>query len=96
MQKILDIEQKKYPELYPNVKMCYAKISHLWWDGHRILSAWGVQQGDPLGPLLFCLVIHPVLTEVAKHVVAELPDLTVEGVFKVFIFYLEEGYSMRS
>jgi hypothetical protein len=96
MQKILDIEQKKCPELYPNVNICYAKTSHLSWDGHRILSAWGVQQGDPPGTLLFCLVIHPVLTEVAKHTVAELPDLTVEGVFKVFIFYLEEGYSMRS
>jgi hypothetical protein len=56
------------------------------------MSAWGVQQGEPLGPLLFCLVIHPVLTEVAKQVVAEFPDLTVEGVFKLFIFYLDDGY----
>jgi hypothetical protein len=55
-------------------------------------SAWGVQQGDPLGPLLFCLVIHRVLTEVAKQVVAEFPDLTVEGIFKLFIFYLDDGY----
>jgi hypothetical protein len=29
-QKILDIVLKKYPELYPYVKMCYAKTSHLW------------------------------------------------------------------
>jgi hypothetical protein len=28
-QKILDIVQEKYPELYP-YKMCYAKTSHLW------------------------------------------------------------------
>jgi hypothetical protein len=42
--------------------------------------------------LLFCLVIHPVLTEVGKQVVAEFPDLTVEGVFKLFIFYLDDGY----
>jgi hypothetical protein len=48
-QKILDTVQEKYPALYPYVKMCYAKSSHLWWDGHRIMSAWGVQQGDPLG-----------------------------------------------
>jgi hypothetical protein len=52
----------------------------------------GVQQGDPLGPLLFCLVIHPILTEVAKQVVAEFPDLTVEGVFKLFILYLDDRY----
>jgi hypothetical protein len=91
-QKILDIVQEKYPGLYPYVKMCYAKTSLLWWDGHRMMSAWGVQQGDPLGPLVFCLVIHPVQTEVAKQVVAEFPDLTVEGVFKLSIFYLDDGY----
>jgi hypothetical protein len=70
-QKILDIVQEKYPDLYPYVKMCYAKTSHVWWDGHRMMSAWGIQQGDPLGPLLFCLAIHRVLTEVANQVVAE-------------------------
>jgi hypothetical protein len=31
-----------------------------------MMPAWGVQQGDPLGHLLFCLVIHPDLTEVAN------------------------------
>jgi hypothetical protein len=86
------IVQEKYPELYPYVKMCYAKISHPWWDGDRMMSALEVQQGGPLGPLLFCLVIHPVLTEVAKQVVADFPDLTVEGAFKLFIFYLDDGY----
>jgi hypothetical protein len=40
----------------------------------------GVQQGDPLGPLLFWLVVHHVLTEVA-----ELPDLTVEGFQEVHL-----------
>jgi hypothetical protein len=84
--------QEKYPELYPYVKMCYAKTSHLWWNGHRMMSAWGVQKGDTLGPLLFCLAIHLVLTEVAKQVVAEFPDLTVEGVFKLCFFYLDDGY----
>jgi hypothetical protein len=88
-QKIPDIV---HPELYPCVKMCYAKTSHHWWDGHRMMSAWGFQQGYPLGPLLFFLVIHPVLTEVAKQVVADFPDLDVEGVFKLFIFYLDDGY----
>jgi hypothetical protein len=42
--------------------------------------------------LLFRLVIHPVLTEVANQVVAEFRFLTLEGVFKLFIFYLDDGY----
>jgi hypothetical protein len=91
-QKILDIGAEKYPELYPYLKMCYAKTSRLWWDGHRMMSAWGVQQGDPLGSLLFCLVIHPVVTDVANQVVTEFPDLTAEGVINLFIFYLDDGY----
>jgi hypothetical protein len=91
-QKILDIVQEKYPELYPYVKMCYAETPLLWWDGYRMMSAWGFQQGEPLGPLRFGLVMHPVLAEVAKQVVAEFPDLTVEGVFELFTFYLDDGY----
>jgi hypothetical protein len=83
--------QEKYPELYPHLKMCYKKTSQLWWDGHRMMSAWGVRRGDALGPLLFCLVIHPVLPVVARQVVAEFSDLT-EGVFKLFIFTLDDGY----
>jgi hypothetical protein len=42
--------------------------------------------------LPFGLVIQPVLTEVAKQMVAEFPDRTVEGVFELFTFYLDDGY----
>jgi hypothetical protein len=49
-QKSPDFVQEKYPELSPYVKMCYAKTSLLCWDGHRMMSAWGFQQGDPLEP----------------------------------------------
>ena len=36
----------------------YAAASNLQWDDQSILSAEGVQQGDPLGPLFFCLTLH--------------------------------------
>ena len=31
-----------------------------------ILSEEGVHQGDPLGPVLFAMAIHPVLTNIQK------------------------------
>ena len=32
-----------------------------------ITSESGVQQGDPLGPLLFCLVLHQVVCAIATE-----------------------------
>ena len=45
-----------------------------------ILSEEGAQQGDPLGPLLFCLAIHPILTSLSNDLVAGyLDDITLGG-----------------
>ena len=41
-----------------------------------LLSAEGVQQGDPLGPFLFCLAIQPLVLKLRSE-------------FKVF--YLDDG-----
>ncbi|MCI32818.1 hypothetical protein A2U01_0054032, partial [Trifolium medium] len=35
-------------------------------DGH-IMSATGVQQGDPLGPLIFALVLHPLIHKIKDN-----------------------------
>ena len=35
-----------------------------------MLSAAGAQQGDPLGPFLSCLAVHPVLGKLARSVVS--------------------------
>ena len=43
------------PELYPSVHMCYASSSLLNFGEYLLLSDEGVQQGDPIGSLLFCV-----------------------------------------
>ena len=42
------------------VSQMYKSSSHLFFGETLLRSESGVQQGDPLGPLLFCLVIKPM------------------------------------
>ena len=43
----------------------------------------GVQQGDPLGPLLFSLVVHPLLTSLSSNLaICYLDDFTLGGPLK--------------
>ena len=46
------------PEIYPLIYSAYSTPSTLFWADHTILSTEGVQQGEPLGSLLFCLSLH--------------------------------------
>ena len=57
------------PQVAAWVEYCYAARPHLFLDKNRcsIRSVQGVQQGDPLGPLLFALTIHPLLLKIAEH-----------------------------
>ena len=47
-------------ELYKFCHLAYSQHSTLQFGNFYILSE-GPQQGDPLGGLLFCLAIHPIL-----------------------------------
>ena len=58
--KMLEAVQRLAPSIYPFVHSVYSSPSSLFWSDKIIQSSEGVQQGDPLGPLLFCLTIHHV------------------------------------
>lgn len=49
------------PDLFSFVHSAYSEPSFLFCGEHILSSAGGVQQGDPLSPLLFCLTIQPVV-----------------------------------
>jgi len=68
------------PDAYPYVHAAYCETSFLGYEGHVVPSAEGVQQGDPLGPLLFCLALQPVLTSCRAELrIGYLDDLSLGG-----------------
>eukprot|EP00731_Ephydatia_muelleri_P031989 Em0023g496a len=58
--KMLKAVQQLAPSIFPFVHSAYSSPSSLYWCDKIIQSTEGVQQGDPLGPLLFCLSLHSV------------------------------------
>ena len=53
--------KSSFPAIYPFVYQAYSSDSKLNFGLFELASAEGVQQGDPLGPLLFCLAIQPLV-----------------------------------
>lgn len=80
-QVLLEQCAKLFPDLLPWVQWCYGDRPWLIHQTGRVSSCVGVQQGDPLGPLLFCLVLHLLVTRVA----ADCPDLDLHR------WYLDDG-----
>ena len=54
---MLDIIGARFPVLYPYARAAYGTHSRLYFGPHVIESQRGVQQGCPLGPLFFSLVM---------------------------------------
>ena len=65
--KTLEAVQRLAPSIYPFVHSVYSSPSSLFWRDKIIQSSEGVQQGDPLGPLLFCLTIHHVCSQLKSE-----------------------------
>ncbi len=52
---------EKCLSLYSFFLQCYEKSSILSFGEEMISSEVGSQQGDPAGPMLFCVSVHPIL-----------------------------------
>jgi hypothetical protein len=77
------------PDMYPYIHQCYAKPTSIWfkdknnWDS--IKSSEGSRQGDPFGPLIFCLATLPLLKEIKEtiskdtSILTYIDDTTIQG-----------------
>ena len=83
---MLDAVRSTFPYLAPWVDFTYGKHSGLWMDGHLLHSHRGVQQGDPLGPLLFSLALQVAIEKVKARADFESP-----GDLDFMAFYLDDG-----
>ena len=72
-----------FPEIFPWTLWCYGVHPKLWHPMGMLRSATGVQQGDPLGPLLFSLVLHGLILKIAED------DMCGELLFNKW--YLDDG-----
>ena len=62
-QAFLEQCRHHFPGLSPWAEWCYAKPSKLYFGSETLSSEKGVQQGDPIGPLLFALALQPLLRD---------------------------------
>jgi len=77
---ILESVSQHFPELLDFASSSLSSPSDLQFGNHILHSAEGAQQGDPLGPLYFCLAIHDVLVACnSEMVVAYLDDVGLGG-----------------
>ncbi|XP_048001834.1 uncharacterized protein LOC125238542 [Leguminivora glycinivorella] len=66
----------KIPSTYNFLWQCYSSPSKLFYQTDPLFSSVGCQQGDPLGPAIFSLAIHPILKNLNS---------------KLNIWYLDDG-----
>ena len=77
---ILEIVASRLPHIFNYIQSAYRLPSTLRFGEFHIKSDEGVQQGDPIGPVLFCLVLQPALTQLCSSLkVGYLDDVTLGG-----------------
>ena len=87
-QEILASARELAPSKVPWVDWTYGQSSHLRMDRKVIESQRGVQQGDPLGPLLFSLALHRAFARVRLRAPAAGPPT---GILDISVFFLVDG-----
>ena len=79
-ESVLQAVARYIPMLFAFCHLTYSSRSSLAFGNDIIYSDDGVQQGDPLGPLLFCLTIHPLLNTLQSSFKAcYMDDVTLGG-----------------
>ncbi|CAL5187892.1 unnamed protein product [Lathyrus oleraceus] len=64
---ILREARMKFLSIFVWVEFLYDQTSRLYLGDMHIMSATRVQQDDPLGPLLFALVLHPLIHQISNN-----------------------------
>ncbi|XP_026383846.1 uncharacterized protein LOC113279369 [Papaver somniferum] len=59
--------RNKFPSISRWVEFCYSSPARLYYGSSTLSSSQGVQQGDPLGPLIFSLTLHPIALKISQQ-----------------------------
>ncbi|KAL0205824.1 hypothetical protein P9112_001131 [Eukaryota sp. TZLM1-RC] len=94
-EAIFEVIKSDFPELSSFFYHFYGKESDLIFNSFALKSSSGVKQGDPLGPLLFCLAIHKTLNIIKQKypsikIVAYMDDLSLIGSFDLLELVAQE------
>ena len=78
--KMLSSVGELAPDILPFVHSAYSSPSSLYYGNDILQSSEGVQQGDPLGPLLFCLSLYHLHSQMrSEFCILYLDDVTFGG-----------------
>ncbi|KAL0207621.1 hypothetical protein P9112_012249 [Eukaryota sp. TZLM1-RC] len=94
-EAIFEVIKSDFPELSSFFYHFYGKESDLIYNSFGLKSSSEVKQGDPLGPLLFCLAIHKALNIIKQKypslkLVAHMDDISLIGSFDLLELVAQE------